>query len=139
MMIGAAQSIAKIILEGFDKHYLAFRTNSQLAKSKFENSEYSEIRELLSERISFYDLRVKETSNVLDVKYGNEIKENLFWPEVKKAYIMFLTEHKHSKVTAPRLACRGINHSLPRQLRHPSRPCGLRLRLPGGPGGSSSP
>ena len=44
----------------FDKHYLAFRTNSQLAKSKFENSEYSGIRELLSERISFYDFRVKE-------------------------------------------------------------------------------
>ena len=42
MMISSAQSIAKIILEGFDKHYLAFRTNSQLAKSKFENSEYSE-------------------------------------------------------------------------------------------------
>jgi len=98
MMISAAQSIAKIILEGFDKHYLAFRTNSQLAKSKFENSEYSEIRELLSERISFYDLRVKETSNVLDVKYGNEIKENLFWPEVKKAYIMLLTEHRQPEL-----------------------------------------
>ena len=55
MMTSSAQSVAKIILEGFDKHYLAFRTNSQRAKSKFENSEYSGIRELLSERISFYD------------------------------------------------------------------------------------
>ena len=98
MTTSSAQSIAKIILEGFDKHYLAFRTNSQLAKSKFENSEYSGIRELLSERISFYDLRVKETSTVLDVKYGNEIKENLFWPEVKKAYIMLLTEHKQPEL-----------------------------------------
>ena len=74
MMTSSAQSVAKIILEGFDKHYLAFRTNSQRAKSKFENSEYSGIRELLSERISFYDSRVKETSSVLDIKYGKDIK-----------------------------------------------------------------
>ena len=98
MMTSSAESIAKIILEGFDKHYLAFRTNSQLAKSKFENSEYSGIRELLSERISFYDLRVKETSTVLDLKYGDKIKENLFWPEVKKAYIMLLTDHKQPEL-----------------------------------------
>ena len=63
MMTSSAQSIAKIILEGFDKHYLAFRTNSQLAKSKFENSEYSGIRELLSERISFYDSSSKGNVN----------------------------------------------------------------------------
>ena len=97
-MKNSARSIAKIILEGFDKHYLVFRTNSQLAKSKFEKSEYSGIRELLSERISFYDLRVKETSSSLEAKYGNEIKENLFWPEVKKAYIMLLTEHKQPEL-----------------------------------------
>ena len=97
-MKDSAQSIAKIILEGFDKHFLVFRTNSQLAKNKFEKSEYSGIRELLSERISFYDLRMKETSSNLEVKYGNEIKENLFWPEVKKAYIMLLTEHKQPEL-----------------------------------------
>ncbi len=34
----------------------------------------------------------------LDVKYGNEIKENLFWPEVKKAYIMLLTEHRQPEL-----------------------------------------
>ena len=34
---------------------------------------------------------------MLDVKYGNEIKENLFWLS-KKAYIMLLTEHKQPEL-----------------------------------------
>ena len=52
-MASSPRSIAKIILEGFDKHYLAFRTNSQLAKSKFEKSEYSGIRNYLASGLVF--------------------------------------------------------------------------------------
>ena len=94
----SAHTIARIILEGFDRHYTAFRGNSQLAKNKFEKGEYSAIRELLSERISFYDHRVKETSSLLEKKYDEKIKQDLFWPEVKKAFIMLLTEHKQPEL-----------------------------------------
>jgi isocitrate dehydrogenase kinase/phosphatase len=94
----SAHTIARIILEGFDRHYTAFRGNSQLAKNKFERGEYSAIRELLSERISFYDHRVKETSLLLEKKYDEKIKQDLFWPEVKKAFIMLLTEHKQPEL-----------------------------------------
>ena len=94
----SAHTIARIILEGFDRHYTAFRGNSQLAKNKFEKGEYRAIRELLSERISFYDHRVKETSSFLEKKYDEKIKQDLFWPEVKKAFIMLLTEHKQPEL-----------------------------------------
>ena len=94
----SAHTIARIILEGFDRHYTAFRGNSQLAKNKFEKGEYRAIRELLSERISFYDHRVKETSSLLEKKYDEKIKQDLFWPEVKKAFIMLLTEHKQPEL-----------------------------------------
>ncbi len=97
-MDNSSNSIANIILEGFDRHYSVFRINSQKAKIKFEQGDYSAIRELLSERISFYDLRVKETSKLLEIKFGNEIKRDIIWPSVKKSFIMLITDHKQPEL-----------------------------------------
>ena len=97
-MDNSSNSIANIILEGFDRHYSVFRVNSQKAKIKFERGDYTAIRELLSERISFYDLRVKETSKLLERKFGNEIKKDIIWPSVKKSFIMLITDHKQPEL-----------------------------------------
>ena len=97
-MNNSPESIAKLILEGFERHYSVFRANSRKAKEKFENGDYAAIRELLSERISYYDQRVRETSESLEKKFGQKIKKDVIWPDVKKAFIMLLTDHKQPEL-----------------------------------------
>ena len=82
-MNNSPESIAKLILEGFERHYSVFRANSRKAKEKFENGDYAAIRELLSERISYYDQRVRETSESLEKKFGQKIKKDVIWPDKK--------------------------------------------------------
>ena len=97
-MITLPQSIAQKMLDGFNRHYSVFREQSQQAKSEFEKGEYKLIRELSSERITFYDKRVKETSELLEKNYGATLRKDSLWPEVKKSFIMLLTDHKQPEL-----------------------------------------
>ena len=86
------------MLEGFNRHYTVFRLQSQQARFEFEKGNYRLIRELSSERISFYDKRVKETSSELEKKFGESLRKDSLWAEVKKSYIMLLTDHKQPEL-----------------------------------------
>lgn len=102
-MIKDSHFIAKKMLDGFDRHYSVFRDQSQQAKSEFEKGNYRAIRELSSERITFYDKRIKETSELLEKNYGDSLKKDslrgyFMWPEVKKSFIMLLTDHKQPEL-----------------------------------------
>ena len=97
-MIADSKAIAQKMLDGFNRHYSVFRQQSQQAKSEFEQGKYKVIRELSSERITFYDKRVKETSELLEKKYGTSLRKDSLWPEVKKSFIMLLTDHKQPEL-----------------------------------------
>ncbi len=86
------------MLEGFNRHYSVFRQQSQQAKTEFEKGNYRLLRKLSSERITFYDTRVKETSSLLETKFGSELRRENLWPEVKKSFIMLLTDHKQPEL-----------------------------------------
>src|SRR5690606_35518272 len=51
--VDVADSIARTILAGFDRHYSRFRYHAQLAKARYEAGDFHAIRRLASERIAF--------------------------------------------------------------------------------------
>jgi isocitrate dehydrogenase kinase/phosphatase len=93
-------AIARAILAGFDRHYGLFRYNAQQAKARFERGDWHGIRRLASERIAFYDQRVREAASRIEQEFGARLdgteagtgREPL-WPEVKREYVALLAEH----------------------------------------------
>src|SRR5690606_6897923 len=55
-----AAQVAALILEGFNRHYSLFRYSAQRAKTLFESGDWRQIQQLSSERIEYYDTRVRE-------------------------------------------------------------------------------
>ena len=55
-----AYAIAKAMMDGFNRHYRLFRTESARAKHRFETADWLGQQRAQRERIEFYDLRVKE-------------------------------------------------------------------------------
>ena len=53
-----AYDIAKALMDGFNRHYRLFRTESARAKHRFETAEWHAQQRAQRERIEFYDLRV---------------------------------------------------------------------------------
>jgi isocitrate dehydrogenase kinase/phosphatase len=94
----SAVAIAQVMLEGFDRHYGLFRYNAQQAKNRFESGHYQAIRRLASDRITFYDQRVTEACDRLSSTFGEEMLNEGVWPDVKKAYIMLLTDHRQPEL-----------------------------------------
>jgi len=94
----SAVAVAQVMLEGFDRHYGLFRYNAQQAKNRFESGHYQAIRRLASDRITFYDQRVNEACDRLSSTFGDEMLNEGVWPDVKKAYIMLLTDHRQPEL-----------------------------------------
>ncbi|CAM8620630.1 COG4579 Isocitrate dehydrogenase kinase/phosphatase [Burkholderiales bacterium] len=95
---GPAHAIARVVLEGFDRHYGLFRYNAQQAKSRFESGDFQAIRGLARERIAFYDQRVREACDRLTSLFSESISDEQIWAEVKRAYIMLLTDHRQPEL-----------------------------------------
>ncbi|MBC3870813.1 bifunctional isocitrate dehydrogenase kinase/phosphatase [Undibacterium oligocarboniphilum] len=88
-----AFDIARMILDGFDKHYLLFRVSSQRAKQFFETGDWKAAQLAARERIQFYDMRVRECVQALEDEYGEDDLTDEVWREVKLHYMGLLTDH----------------------------------------------
>ena len=88
-----AYEIAKAMLDGFNRHYQLFRTESARAKHRFETADWHGQQRAQRERIEFYALRVREASNRLEreFKAGEQAME--VWQQVKLHYIGLLVDH----------------------------------------------
>lgn len=86
------QSIARLILAGFDKHYRLFRALSAGAKERFERNDWAAVRQASRDRIGMYDARVREAVQVLQ-QVPHSTDEAL-WPAIKQAYVGLLLEHQ---------------------------------------------
>jgi isocitrate dehydrogenase kinase/phosphatase len=88
-----AQAIARIILDGFDRHYRLFRAMSTNAKGRWERRDWVAIREAGRTRIDMYDQRVREGVEALERSLDGAVLEEAMWPTIKRAYIGMLHEH----------------------------------------------
>ena len=88
-----AYDIAKAMMNGFNRHYRLFRTESSRAKHRFETADWHGQQRAQRERIEFYDLRVKECV----MRLGKEFKAGALpmdvWHQVKLHYIGLLVDH----------------------------------------------
>jgi isocitrate dehydrogenase kinase/phosphatase len=87
------KAIAQTILDGFDKHYLLFRTFGKEAKVCFENADWTQAEEGRKQRILGYEARVTETVKALNTQFPEAGNNAEWWPEVKAAYITLLLNH----------------------------------------------
>ena len=89
-----ACAIAKVLLEGFNRHYRIFRETSRKAKGCFERAEWRYIQQATKDRIDFYDTRVQDTVDLLKNDYRADQLDGDTWHEVKSWYINLLMDHK---------------------------------------------
>ncbi len=88
-----AYDIAKAMLDGFNRHYRLFRTESARAKHRFETADWHGQQRAQRERIEFYDLRVRECFQRLDREFKAGERPMSIWQQVKLHYIGLLVDH----------------------------------------------
>lgn len=88
-----AYDIAKAMIDGFNRHYRLFRTESARAKHRFETADWHGQQRAQRERIEFYDLRVREASNRLEREFKAGEQPMEIWHQVKLHYIGLLVDH----------------------------------------------
>src|SRR6218665_1196772 len=88
-----AYDIAKAMMDGFNRHYQLFRTESARAKHRFETADWHGQQRAQRERIEFYDLRVRECSTRLEREFRAGEQPMDIWHQVKLHYIGLLVNH----------------------------------------------
>jgi isocitrate dehydrogenase kinase/phosphatase len=88
-----AYAIAKAMMDGFNRHYRLFRTESARAKHRFETADWHGQQRAQRERIEFYDLRVRECSKRLEREFKAGEQPMDIWQQIKLHYIGLLVNH----------------------------------------------
>ncbi|MDO9360061.1 MAG: bifunctional isocitrate dehydrogenase kinase/phosphatase [Polaromonas sp.] len=88
-----AYDIAKAMMDGFNRHYQLFRSESARAKHRFETADWHGQQRAQRERIEFYDLRVREASTRLEREFKAGDQPMDVWQQVKLHYIGLLVNH----------------------------------------------
>ena len=93
-----AYDIAKAMVDGFNRHYQLFRTESARAKHRFETADWHGQQRSQRERIEFYDLRVRECSTRLEREYKAGGQPMDLWQQIKLHYIGLLVDHRQPEL-----------------------------------------
>ena len=93
-----AESIAAVLVDGFNKHYRLFRESSALAKQRFELARWQEVQQAVRDRIQFYDDRVRETTEKLHREFNADSLSDIVWQQAKLQFIGLLTDHKQPEL-----------------------------------------
>ncbi|HEX7888604.1 MAG TPA: bifunctional isocitrate dehydrogenase kinase/phosphatase [Ramlibacter sp.] len=88
-----AYDIAQAMLDGFNRHYRLFRTESARAKHRFETADWHGQQRAQRERIEFYDLRVREAVQRLEKEFKAGEQPMEVWHQAKLHYIGLLVDH----------------------------------------------
>ncbi|MEI7536247.1 MAG: bifunctional isocitrate dehydrogenase kinase/phosphatase [Comamonadaceae bacterium] len=90
---GVAYDIAKAMINGFNRHYHLFRTESARAKHRFETADWHGQQRAQRDRIEFYDLQVRECTKRLEREFKAGEQSMDIWQQVKLHYIGLLVNH----------------------------------------------
>ncbi|WP_367847629.1 bifunctional isocitrate dehydrogenase kinase/phosphatase [Rhodoferax sp. WC2427] len=93
-----AYDIAKAMVDGFNRHYRLFRSESARAKHRFETADWHGQQRAQRERIEFYDLRVRECSTRLEREFKAGEQGMDVWQQVKLHYIGLLVDHRQPEL-----------------------------------------
>ncbi len=93
-----AQTIAKSILHGFDKHFAIFQEFTAGAKERFEHADWKAEQAASRQRILLYDQRVDEAIAELNEKFSLKQFDEPLWQQVKQNYIQLLLTHNQPEL-----------------------------------------
>ena len=93
-----AQSIARALIEGFNKHYRIFRETSYKAKGLFEAGAWQAQLDAVRNRVQFYDDRVNECVARLHSEFDADSLDDATWQQVKLHFIGMLIHHKQPEL-----------------------------------------
>ena len=93
-----ARDIAQAMVDGFNRHYRLFRTESARALHRFETCDWHGQQRAQRERIEFYDLRVRECQRRLEREFKAGAQPMEVWQQVKLHYIGMLVAHKQPEL-----------------------------------------
>ena len=88
-----AQALAQAMIDGFNRHYRLFRTESARARHRFETGDWHGQQRAQRERIEFYDLRVRECQKRLEREFHAGAQPMAVWHQAKLLYIGLLVTH----------------------------------------------
>jgi isocitrate dehydrogenase kinase/phosphatase len=92
-----ALAIAKVLLEGFNRHYALFRECARAAKRYFEAGNWLAIHHIVRDRIDFYDRRCAETVERVEREFRSAGLAgggaDALWDRVKLHFIGLLIDH----------------------------------------------
>ncbi len=93
-----AYAIAQTMMDGFNRHYELFRSESARAQQRFEVADWHGQQRAQRERIEFYDLRVKECSARLEREFKAAEAPMDVWQQVKLHFIGLLVDHRQPEL-----------------------------------------
>ncbi len=93
-----AHDIAQAMIDGFNRHYTLFRTESARAKHRFETCDWHGQQRAQRERIEFYDLRVRECQRRLEREFKAGRQPMALWHQAKLLYIGMLVQHQQPEL-----------------------------------------
>lgn len=93
-----AHLIAQILIEGFNNHYRIFRDTTRLAKARFEQCDWGGSLAAVGNRVRYYEERVDETVQRLNVELNVLALSDATWQQVKLEFIAHLINHKQPEL-----------------------------------------
>ena len=93
-----AYAIAQAMMDGFNRHYELFRSESARAQQRFESADWHGQQRAQRERIEFYDLRVNECSARLEREFKAAEAPMDVWQQVKLHFIGLLVDHRQPEL-----------------------------------------
>ena len=92
------RKIAKVILNGFRRHYHLFQDITASVQGHYRNQNWPAINQASGNRISYYDARVRESvTEVRHLLEGDKLQPEL-WHEVKEFYLKYLIFHPQAEL-----------------------------------------
>ena len=84
------ESYARIIIDGFNRHFQLFSELTQKAGSWFAAGDWQQLRAAVTKRIGFYDTRVAET--IAELKRHRAPESVDLWRRIKAEYLLLLQQ-----------------------------------------------
>ena len=93
-----AEHVARLILQGFHRHYRIFTALTDDAGRRFCDGDWLGLQRLSRERIDYYDARVRESVQRLRQQFHDNHPDDALWQHVKLFYMELLSFHPQAEL-----------------------------------------
>lgn len=93
-----ADSIAELVLNGFNTHFKLFQQITTQAKQRYALGDWVTVQNASSERITFYDKRVRETVAKVEQELEISVADDTLLKAVKESYLQRLRFHPQAEL-----------------------------------------